>query len=76
MLPLSTFDAFHLPGVELQLIMQLLLKLLLASLRIGAFLLSAPLFGARWSIQVRMILATMGVSSQSDARIEFGAKQC
>ena len=75
MLPLSTFDALHLPGVELQLIMQLLLKLLLASLRVGAFLLSAPLFGARWMpIQVRMILAiTMGALAVSQTPVlEFG----
>ena len=38
--------------------MTLLLHYFLASLRIGAFLLSAPLFGARWlPLQVRVVMA-------------------
>ena len=48
MLGLATSQMMQMPGVDLQLVMTLLLQYLLASLRIGAFLLSAPLFGARW----------------------------
>ena len=54
MIGLATSQVMQMPGVDLQLAMTLLLQYLLSSLRIGAFLLSAPLFGARWlSIKVR-----------------------
>ncbi len=46
------------PGMDLQFLMGLMLKYFLASLRIGSFLLSAPIFGARWMpLQVRIIMA-------------------
>ena len=48
MLGLATSQVMQMPGVDLQLVMTLLLQYFVASLRIGAFLLSAPLFGARW----------------------------
>ena len=58
MLGLATSQVMQMPGVDLQLAMTLLLQYFLASLRIGAFLLSAPLFGARWlPLQVRVIMA-------------------
>ena len=58
MLSLTTSQAMQMPGVDLQLLLDLLLKYFLASLRIGAFLLSAPLFGARWlPVQVRIIMS-------------------
>ena len=58
MLGLATTQLMQMPGVDLQLVMSLLLQYFLASLRIGAFLLSAPLFGARWlPLQVRIIMA-------------------
>ncbi len=47
-----------LPGLDLQLMVGLLLHFFLASLRIGAFLIASPLFGARWlPLQVRIMLA-------------------
>ena len=58
MLGLATSQVMQMPGVDMQLVMTLLLQYFLASLRIGAFLLSAPLFGARWlPLQVRVIMA-------------------
>ena len=58
MFGLNSSQVLQMPGVDLQLITSLLLQCLLASLRIGAFLLSAPLFGARWlPLQVRIIMA-------------------
>ena len=58
MLGLATSQVMQMPGVDLQLVMTLLLQYFLASLRIGAFLLSAPLFGARWlPLQIRIIMA-------------------
>jgi len=58
MLGLATTQVMQMPGVDLELVMVLLLQYFLASLRIGAFLLSAPLFGARWlPLQVRVIMA-------------------
>ncbi len=64
MLGLATSQVMQMPGVDLQLVMTLLLQYLLSSLRIGAFLLSAPLFGARWlPLQIRIIMAfTMGAA--------------
>ena len=44
MLGLATSQLMQMPGVDLQLVMTLLLQYFVASLRIGAFLLSAPLF--------------------------------
>jgi hypothetical protein len=46
MLGMATSQVMQMPGVDLQLVMEMLLQYFLASLRIGAFLLSAPLFGA------------------------------
>ena len=64
MLGLATSQVMQMPGVDLQLVMTLLLQYFVASLRIGAFLLSAPLFGARWlPLQVRVIMAlSMGAA--------------
>jgi flagellar biosynthetic protein FliR len=58
MLGVATSQVMQMPGIDLQLVMTMLLQYFLASLRIGAFLLSAPLFGARWlPLQVRVIMA-------------------
>lgn len=64
MLGLATSQVMQMPGLDLQLVMTLLVQYFLASLRIGAFLLSAPLFGARWlPLQVRIIMAfSMGAA--------------
>ena len=58
MLGLATQEVMKLPGVDLQFIMEILLLYLLTTLRIGAFLLSSPIFGARWlPLQVRVVMA-------------------
>lgn len=58
MLGQATSKVMQMPGLDLQLVMTVILQYFLASLRIGAFLLSAPLFGARWlPLQVRVIMA-------------------
>ena len=63
MLGLATSSVMQMPGVDLQLVMTLLLQYFLASLRIGAFLLSAPLFGARWlPLQIRIIICLLYTS--------------
>ena len=64
MLGLVTSQVMQMPGFDLQLVMKLLLQYFVSSLRIGAFLLSAPLFGARWlPLQVRVIMAlSMGAA--------------
>ena len=57
MLGLATTELMKMPGTDLQFLIQLLLQYMVASLRIGAFLLSAPIFGARWlPLQVRIIM--------------------
>lgn len=59
MLPITaqTINAF--PGLELQGLITMALQFFVAMLRIGAFLISSPLLGARWvPLQVRL---TMGV---------------
>lgn len=49
-------DATGLPGLELQALTTLLLSFLLATLRIGAFMISAPFFGAQSvPLQVRIV---------------------
>ena len=49
-----------LPGVNLQFVMDLLAGLFLASLRIGAFLISSPFFGgSSVPLQVRIIMAVL-----------------
>ena len=49
-----------LPGVNLQFVMELLAGLFLASLRIGAFLISSPFFGgSSVPLQVRIIMAVL-----------------
>ena len=64
MIGLATTEVMQMPGVDLQLAMALLLQYFLASLRIGAFLLSAPLFGVCWlSIKVRVIMSFCMASS-------------
>lgn len=58
MLGISSSSLIGLPGLELNQIITLLLQYFLASLRIGSFLIAAPLFGARWlPLQVRIVLA-------------------
>jgi flagellar biosynthetic protein FliR len=58
MLGLATQEVMKLPGVDLQFITELLLIFLVSTLRIGAFLLSSPIFGARWlPLQVRIVMA-------------------
>jgi len=55
---LATSTVMGLPGLELQFVVGLLLQYFFCSLRIGAFLLSAPLFGARWMpLPVRIMMA-------------------
>ena len=47
-----------LPGADFNFIIEMLLVLLVSALRIGAFLLSSPIFGARWlPLQVRVLMA-------------------
>ena len=49
-----------LPGLDLQFVMELLAGLFLASLRIGAFLISSPFFGgSSVPLQVRIIMAVL-----------------
>ncbi|MBL6597164.1 MAG: flagellar biosynthetic protein FliR, partial [Candidatus Puniceispirillum sp.] len=49
-----------LPGLDLQFVMELLAGLFLASLRIGAFLISSPFFGgSAVPLQVRIIMAVL-----------------
>ena len=49
-----------LPGVNLQVVMELLAGLFLASLRIGAFLIASPFFGgSSVPLQVRIIMAVL-----------------
>jgi len=58
MLGLLPTSMTGLPGLEVGLVVDLLLHYFLASLRIGAFLIAAPLFGARFlPLQVRIVLA-------------------
>ena len=58
MLGLATQEVMKLPGLDLQFMIDMLLQYFVASLRIGAFLLAAPIFGARWlPLQVRVIMA-------------------
>ena len=58
MLGLATPSLTGLPGLDLNFLMTLLLQFFMASLRIGSFLIAAPLFGARWlPLQVRIVLA-------------------
>ena len=58
MLGMATTEMMQMPGLDMQFVTGLLLQYFLASLRIGAFLLSAPIFGARWlPLQVRIIMA-------------------
>lgn len=60
-----------LPGSELQIIFQALLSLGLSSLRVSAFLLSAPLFGARWvPLQVRIVLA-FGIAATMSTQVSI-----
>lgn len=57
MWPTLAPTATGLPGLELAQVMDLILQFLFASLRIGAFVLSAPLFGAQFiSVPIRIML--------------------
>ena len=69
MLGVATSQVMQMPGLDLQLVMEMLLQYFLTSLRIGAFLLSAPLFGARWMpLQVRVTMAfAMGAAAVGQA---------
>ena len=50
----------NLPGLEIQGLVGLILSYFLASLRIGAFVIASPLFGARAvPVQVRIVIAVM-----------------
>ena len=60
MLPLVTQNMVALPGMDLQWIVTLLVQYLVASLRIGAFMISSPMFGARWMpLKIRIIMSFM-----------------
>ena len=60
MLPLVGITTEALPGLELQWLTGFLVHMLLSSIRMGAFLLSAPAFGARWlPLQIRIMMAFM-----------------
>ena len=60
-LPLTLLDTMGgLPGLELQSVMSVLAQFFLATLRIGAFLIAVPVFGAAAvPLQVRIILAAL-----------------
>ena len=60
-LPLTLLDTMGgLPGLELQSVMSVLAQFFLATLRIGAFLVAIPVFGAAAvPLQVRVILAAL-----------------
>jgi flagellar biosynthetic protein FliR len=51
-----------LPGFNLQVLLEILAQFLFATLRIGAFLLSSPLFGARFVILPVRILMSVGLT--------------
>jgi flagellar biosynthetic protein FliR len=58
MLPDFTSSSSSIPGMELAVVIELGLKFLFAMLRIGAFVLSAPLFAARFvSLPVRIVIS-------------------
>ena len=58
MLGLATPSLTGLPGLDLNQVITVLLQYFIASLRIGSFIIAAPLFGARWlPLQVRIVLA-------------------
>lgn len=60
MLPLTTQTMTGLPGFELQELITIILQYFVTMLRIGAFLISAPLIGARWlPIRVRLIMSVV-----------------
>ena len=60
-LPLTELESLGgLPGIELGQVIEMLSVYFLASLRIGAFLVSAPLFGSR-SIPIQVRIVTSGV---------------
>ena len=60
MLPLTTQTMHGLPGLELQGLITIILQYFVTMLRIGAFLISAPLLGARWlPLQVRLIMSVI-----------------
>lgn len=67
-LPLTELQGMGaLPGLDMQFVMQNLAQLFLASLRIGAFLISAPFFGGSFvPLQVKIIISVLlGVSVMS-----------
>ena len=60
-LPLTLLhDMGGLPGLELQAVMSVLAQFFLATIRIGAFLVTVPVFGAaNVPLQVRIILSAL-----------------
>ena len=66
MLPLVTQNMVALPGMDLQWIVTLLVQYLVASLRIGAFMISSPMFGARW-MPLKIIIIMSFILSMSIA---------
>lgn len=68
MLPLVTQNMVALPGMDLQWIVTLLVQFLVSSLRIGAFMISSPMFGARWMpLKIRIIMSfilSMSIAGQ------------
>ena len=60
-----------LPGLNLQFLMEILAALFLASLRIGAFLIASPFFGASSTpLQVRIIMAVLlGVAVMNNVTV-------
>ncbi len=60
MLPLTAQSMTGLPGLELQGLITVILQFFVAMLRIGAFMISSPLLGARWvPLQVRLTMSVM-----------------
>ncbi len=61
LLPLTELQGMGgLPGIEFQFVMKMLCQLFLASLRIGSFLISSPLFGGSYiPLQVRIIISVL-----------------
>jgi flagellar biosynthetic protein FliR len=56
MLGLATQSMMGIPGLDLQYVMDALLHFFITGLRLGAFLLSSPIFGAKWMpLKVRTI---------------------
>ena len=60
MIPLTAQSITGLPGLDLQGLITVILQFFVAMLRIGAFMISSPLLGARWvPLQVRLTMSVM-----------------